>query len=157
MLFVDCDTIPFMKGLRLKHKTWIWISALLWAVVGLLLLVKGGQLFAQEIDVTNSNRAFWVIWVGFFLGFLKARFILRKTVQRISLRLLSLPSPVSISDAYPKSYWILLASMMSLGFLLRLVPFEVRGFIDIVVGSALLNGATLYVREARTLSLPQQD
>jgi hypothetical protein len=60
-----------------------------------------------------------------------------------------LQAPIRFVDAYPKSYWLLLASMMALGFLLRLVPVEVRGFIDVVVGSALLNGALLYFRAAR--------
>jgi hypothetical protein len=152
LLFVDYGTIESMNILQMSHKAWILISGLIWAVVGCLLLYKGLQFLAEGVDSTTSDRASWLIAIGLFLGFLKGRFVLRKTVERISLRIVGLQSPVGLADAYPKSYWLLLASMMALGFLLRLVPLETRGFIDVVVGSALLNGAILYVRAARTLS-----
>ena len=117
--------------------------------MGCILLYKGLLLLSEGVDADSYNRASWLVAIGLFFGFLKGRFVLRKTVQRISLRIAGLQAPIRFIDAYPKSYWLLLASMMALGFLLRLVPGEVRGFIDVVVGSALLNGALLYFRAAR--------
>ncbi len=149
LLFVDYGILTFMKTFQMSHKSWILFSGVLWGIVGCMLLYKGLQLLSEGVDTDSYNRAFWLVAAGLFFGFLKGRFVLRKTVQRISLRIAELQAPISFVDAYPKSYWLLLASMMSLGFLLRLVPVEVRGFIDVVVGSALLNGALLYFRAAR--------
>lgn len=151
LLFVDRVTMGSMFTFRMSHKAWILFSGALWTVVGSLLLYKGLVLLAESVDEGSSDRVSWLIATALFVGFLKGRFVLQKTVQRISLRIVSLPSPVSFVDAYPRSYWLLLASMMALGFLLRLVPLEVRGFIDVAVGSALLNGAILYVRSVREL------
>ena len=145
LLFVDCGKVVFM----FTHKTWILISGVLWGVVGCLLLYKGLQLLSEGVDLASSNRVSWLVGVALLVGFVKGRFVLSKTVRRISLRLAEMQGPIRFVDAYPKSYWILLASMMALGFLLRLVPIEVRGFIDVAVGSALLNGAMLYFRTAR--------
>lgn len=150
LLFVDSVILGCMKR---SYKTWITISGVLWGIVGCMLLYKGLQYLAEGVDVRGSDRASWLVAAALFVGFLKGRFVLRKTVERITLRLMQLEGPVSFFDAYPKSYWLLLASMMTLGFLLRLVPLEVRGFIDVAVGSALINGAMLYFRAAREVSV----
>jgi hypothetical protein len=41
--------------------------------------------------------------------------------------------------------------MMMLGMIFRYlpIPIDVRGFIDLAIGSALMNGAMLYFRAAR--------
>jgi hypothetical protein len=124
--------------------------------VGCLLLYKGLQLLSEGVEVANSNQLTWLVGIALLVGFIKGRFVLSRTVRRISLRLAALPEPIRFVDAYPKSYWLLLASMMALGFLLRLVPLEVRGFIDVAVGSALLNGAMLYFRSAREFPVVQK-
>jgi hypothetical protein len=147
LLFVEYDMMFNM----LNHKTWILISGVLWGVVGCLLLYKGLQLFSESVDVANSRDTSWLVCIALLVGFIKGRFVLSRTVRRISLRLATLPEPIRWMDAYPRSYWLLLASMMALGFLLRLVPLEVRAFIDVAVGSALLNGAMLYFRSARVV------
>ena len=149
LLFVDYDTLTseFARGI-MSHKTWILLSGVIWGVIGCLLLYKGLQLLAEEVS-SDSSRASWLIALGLLLGFFKGRYVFRKTVQRISLRIMSLPAPVGFVDAFPKSYWLLLTSMMTLGFLLRLVPIEVRGVIDVAIGSALMQGAMLYFRVAK--------
>jgi len=144
LLFVDCGSITGMS-----HRMWIFFSGFMWGVVGCLLLYKGLQFLAAGVDSGHSDRALWLIGLALFVGFLKGRFVLRKTVQRMSLHIMSLKAPIQARDVYPKSYWLLLASMMALGFLLRLVPLEVRGFVDVAVGSALINGAMLYFQVAR--------
>src|SRR5689334_19607294 len=103
----------------MSHRAWISISGFIWAVAGLLLLFKGLRILA---DLPDKDRALWWIAGALFVGFLKGRFVLSKTVQRISKRLLSLPEPIRFMDAYPKSYWLLISSMMALGLLMRFVP-----------------------------------
>ncbi|MDE3046378.1 MAG: hypothetical protein KGJ02_07025 [Verrucomicrobiota bacterium] len=130
------------------HKKWIYFSGLIWALAGFSLLYKGLSILGKQVD---PNTASWWMAAGLLVGFIKGRFVLAKTVRRMCQRIASLAVPISVKDVYPKSYWILLGSMMLLGFALRLVPLEWRGFIDVAVGSALLHGALLYVKAARSL------
>jgi len=59
-----------------------------------------------------------------------------------------LPNPVSIAKIYTWQYYVLLSSMVLLGVLVRFLPFDIRGGVDIIIGSALINGATIYFRQA---------
>jgi hypothetical protein len=133
----------------MSHRAWISISGLIWAVAGIFLLYKGLKILS---GLSDTNTASWWIAAGLFIGFLKGRFVLARTVQRISKRILSLPAPIHFVDAYPKSYWLLISSMMALGVAMRLVPDQWHGFIDVAVGSALLNGAMVYFRTNRELA-----
>jgi hypothetical protein len=132
----------------MSHRAWISISGLIWALAGLLLLYKGLKILS---DLPNKEAATWWIVAGLVIGFLKGRFVLAKTVQRISNRILSLPLPIPFINAYPKSYYLLISFMMALGIVMRFVPDQWHGFIDVAVGSALMNGAMLYFRVSRNL------
>jgi hypothetical protein len=129
-------------------RRWIALSGFIWAAVGLMLLYKGLQFLSA---VPDRDKATWFIAGGLLVGFIKGRFVLSKTVRRISDRIASLPQPIRFADVYPKSYWLLLAAMMGVGLLMRFVPLEWRGLVDVAVGSALINGAMLYFRAARSL------
>jgi len=130
----------------MSHRSWISVSGFIWAIAGILLLYKGAKILSNE-----ESGSLWLA-AAVFLGFLKGRFILSKTVQRISNRIFSLPLPIRWVDAYPKSYWLLISCMMLLGLLMRLVPSLWHGFIDVAIGSALLYGAMLYFRKAQEVS-----
>lgn len=88
--------------------------------------------------------------VALVLGLCKGRFVLAKTVKRVSGRIAALPAPIRFGAVYTKSYWLLIGAMMGLGFLLRFAPlsYEARGCIDITIGSALILGAFLYFIQA---------
>jgi hypothetical protein len=119
----------------------------MWLSIGLLLLYKGVVCFRE----TSSTTA--TIWCGcaLFVGFLKGRFIFTKTVGRITRRIHSLPSPISFRTVYPPAYWILIGSMMGLGMAMKHLPIslDIRGFVDVAVGSALMNGSLLYFRSLK--------
>ncbi len=133
----------------MSRKTWIMISGLIWAFAGFLLLYKGLRILAS---LPNQEMATWLVAAGLLIGFIKGRFILSKTVNRISSRIASLPTPIQFADVYPKSYWILISSMMGIGMLMRMVPPAWHGCIDVAVGSALINGALLYFRSAKAVT-----
>ena len=133
----------------MSHRAWISISGFIWAAAGILLLYKGLKIISS---FPNKDAASLWVAAGLFVGFLKGRFVLGKTVQRISQRILSLPVPIRFIDAYPKSYWLVISLMMGLGMVMRLVPDQWHGFIDVVVGSALINGAMLYFRASREVA-----
>jgi len=147
----------------MKHRAWIAVSGFVWFVIGTWLLYKGLHLISDaainpaslsaKIKFFGSQQQAATIFmaIGLFIGFFKGRFVLAKTVRRVVARIVSLPLPIRLKDAYAPSYWILIGSMAGLGMLFRFLPLpvDVRGMIDVAIGSALVNGAMLYFRAAR--------
>lgn len=151
--------------MKLTTRQWITASGITWFAIGSLLMVKGLKFITQAMVATESaplierlarvagsvhQGALLIICISLFIGFIKGRMILSKTVQRIVSRLRSLPNPIPISHAYDRKYVILLSSMIALGMLFRFLPIglDIRGAIDVTIGSALINGSMLYFREA---------
>ncbi len=145
----------------MKHRDWIICSGGLWFAVGIMLMYKGLRLISDaqvdpgslsmRMSESSSHVGNMIIFLALIVGFAKGRFVFSKTVQRVVSRIRSLPLPIRISEVYTKSYWILIGSMMMLGMVFRFlpIPIDVRGFIDLAVGSALTNGAMLYFRASR--------
>lgn len=150
----------------MKHRGWIAISGFLWFFIGTFLLYKGLHLITeaafqadslcfkmQGMCGTAQRAATIFIAMGLFIGFFKGRFVLAKTVRRVVARIAALPLPIRFKDAYSLSYWVLIASMMALGMIFRFlpIPIDIRGTIDVAIGSALINGAMLYFRSAKAI------
>ena len=142
----------------MKQKSWIVISGALWALIGCFLLYKGLRHVADLAAGAQSGLfgggeqgALWIVAVGLFIGFIKGRFILSKTVQRVCSRIETLTPPIQIGQVYAASYLFLIGGMVLLGMSLRFipVPIDIKGLIDIAIGSALLNGSLLYFRSAQ--------
>ena len=149
----------------MKHRGWIVFSGFVWMTIGLWLLYKGLHFISDAAFSTDSLCFRWssvfgsaqqgaaiLIAAGLGIGFLKGRFVLSKTVHRVATRIASLPLPIRYSSVYPSSYWMVLSGMMMLGISLRFlpIPIDIRGLIDVAIGSALINGAMLYFRFARS-------
>lgn len=151
---------------RMTPASLLLLSGSIWLVVGCFLLPLGLNFIVEAL--LNENRQAFHPVLNFFspyvggldpaalfltalavvVGFLKGRYILAKSVQRSVNRLLSLPRPISLSQIYPFSYYLLLGSMFLMGYLVRFAPIDVRGGIDVTIGSALISGAFLYFRQA---------
>jgi hypothetical protein len=155
--------------MHLGKTTWIAISGVVWFIVGIGLLTLGlnficfkaqmephetTSLIAKITPLSGGREqaALALIIAGLILGFIKGRFILVKTVRRVVERILSLDVPVKFSAVYSKGYLGLIGGMILLGMSMKWIglPAEVRGLIDIAIGSALMNGATAYFRIAFT-------
>lgn len=132
----------------MKHRGWIIFSGLLWLAIGSRLLYKG----LQFLSVAPKEKATLLLIIGLLIGFFKGRFVLVKSIRKTVLRIVSLPLPIRVSNVYVPSYYILILGMMGLGIALRFLPLssEIRGMIDVAIGSALLNGALLYFRYAKS-------
>lgn len=152
---------------KISHTGLIVISGLLWLVIGCWLLPLGINFLVESILEKNLqtisrpildnisplmgglDAALLVLTVFcLFVGYGKARFVLGKTVKKGVERILSFPNPTSLGNIYTKKYYILLGSMVFIGFLARLTPLDVRGAIDVTIGAALINGALLYFKYA---------
>lgn len=162
--FLSTKLRKFCYHGAMTHRTWVAASGFLWFFVGTFLLYKGLRLLTeaafqadslcarlQGIFGTAQQAATVFIALGLVIGFFKGRFVLGKTVRRVVARIAALPLPIRFRDAYSRSYWILISSMVALGLSFRFFPIaiDIRGTIDVAIGSALINGAMLYFRAAR--------
>jgi hypothetical protein len=156
--------------LKVSHTTLVVLSGLIWLAVGCFLLPLGLNFIVTSIlreNLTTLHRPLLdnlasltggleqatlvVIAIALWIGFLKGRYIFAKTVRKSVERILTLPNPAPLSQLYTKKYCLLLGSMVLLGFIVRFAPLDVRGGIDIIIGSALIQGAMLYFRNAFTI------
>ena len=152
---------------KFSHTTLIVLSGLVWLAVGSFLLPLGLNFVVESILRENlatqshpvldllgflvggpDQAALVTIALALVIGYTKGHYILSKTVYKGVNRITEMPDPAHIKDIYTKKYYILLASMMFLGFIFRFASFDVRGFVDITIGSALIHGAILYFRLA---------
>ncbi|MES2345101.1 MAG: hypothetical protein V4494_04095 [Chlamydiota bacterium] len=150
--------------MRINHVTLVVLSGLLWLGIGVMLLVKGlhfvvhadtGCLVLKNLTAYLGNRdqaIVFLVALGLFAGLLKGRLVLLKAVKKAVNRIASLPMPVKVSQIYDKRYYILMAMMMGMGMMLNVlnIPEDVRGSVDIAIGSALMNGAMGFFRSAFT-------
>ncbi|MES2121738.1 MAG: hypothetical protein V4492_03040 [Chlamydiota bacterium] len=161
--------------MRLRKTSWIALSGIVWFVVGFGLLTLGlrfvvefarfnvsdtTSLIAQLTPIAGGREqaAMALIMIGLIIGFIKGRFVLVKTVRRVTERILKLPEPVKFNQVYSRGYLFLIAGMIALGVSMKWlhVPQDIRGMVDVAVGSALMNGAMLYFRLALTISKEQK-
>jgi len=155
---------------KVSHSTLIFLSGFIWLAIGCFLLPLGLNFvvaalldenqaqphpilnfLASYVGSIDSAALVWIV-LALFIGFLKGRKVFAKGVKRSVGRILTLPSPISLSKIYPPSYYLLLGSMVVLGILMRYITEDLRGGIDIAVGFALINGAILFFREAWLVS-----
>ena len=140
------------------------ISGFTWFFIGVMLLIKGLGLAVSCSAISQASAVFlpmiakgagdWqqgaliLITIAVFLGFLKGRIVLTKSANRIIKRIASFQGKVPVSKMYEAKYYILVGSMMLLGLSLKFfpIPLDIKAFIDIAVGSALMNGAMVYFR-----------
>ncbi len=153
--------------MRLSRVTWIAISGVIWFIVGVGLLTLGLNfiVYKAQIDFQETTSliakiaplaggreqaALTLIVIGLVIGFIKGRFVLAKTVRRVVERILKLDPPIKFSQVYSKRYLLLIVGMILLGLSMKWLglPMEIRGMIDVAIGSALMNGAVAYFRTA---------
>jgi hypothetical protein len=151
---------------KVSHAALIFISGLVWLVVGSVLLPLGLNFIVGALLIENSHlphpvldffapyagglESAGLIWItiALLIGFLKGRRIFSKSVTRSVNYISTLPNPAPISKIYTPAYYLLLAAMILLGFVVKYFPLDVRGGVDVAVGCALINGAMLYFRQA---------
>lgn len=154
----------------MKHRSWVTLSGFIWFLMGTYLLYKGIYLIAngrviegslcyklQGIKDINAEQASTILLLlGLSIGSLKGIFVLSKTVKRVTDRIYSLKLPIRFSQVYPITYWALIGLMMLFGMGLKQIPIsmDLKGLIDVAIGSALMQGAMIYFRIARRQKLP---
>lgn len=135
--------------MRTSKQTLINLSGLSWMIMGGFLLFMGSR-FLIKSDVTEQLKITFLV-SALIIGFLKGKFVLAKSVKRQIKRISELSGPIFLKNIYSKAYYLLILLMIGLGISLRYCPLYVRGSIDIAVGMALIQGATLFFRFKKTV------
>jgi hypothetical protein len=154
---------------KFTHVTLVYVCGLIWLMIGCILLPMGLNFIVEAIlkdslSLAHPVLGFFAPYVGgldqavltwivlsLIIGICKGRYVFAKAVQRNVNRILSLPTPVSLLQIYPAAFYLLLVVMAFLGFIMQFTPFDVRGGVDVAVGSALISGSLLYFRHARLM------
>lgn len=153
--------------MNFKHSTLITLSGLVWLAVGTSLLSLGlnlllsgtqtGQLLTNPypwleglapILGSLEYAAVILIALGLFIGYFKGRYVLAKSAEKGVVHIRSLPAPAPLHKMYSIKNYVLIALMMGLGMSIKAlgIPSDIRGFIDIAVGAALIQGAVAYFK-----------
>jgi len=111
----------------------------------------------------RENGIIILITMALLIGYFKGKFLLSKSALREINRVTLLSEPTSIKNIYSMRYYLIIALMMVLGSVMRFLPItsDTRGFIDVTIGMALINGSrSFYRRFFRSLLgqvLPSKD
>jgi len=135
----------------LKTRHLITLAGILWVAIGTFLIVRGVAMYRLamlEQHATQTALAFSVA-IGVCLGSAKGLFVLSKTARKNKTRIENLPHPVQAHHIFSKPFYVLIAGMMLLGFLLRTWNEYLGGYIVVAsiycgIGMALLLGSRVY-------------
>ncbi|CRX39370.1 hypothetical protein [Estrella lausannensis] len=154
---------------KARHKTFHRLAGLIWLAVGFSLLTVGIRYlidsakgfaasswllgFLGPVAGGREQAACILIAIALFVGYLKVRYVLQKAVHRLSSKILTLPEPAHAKLVFGFRYFALVLAMMGIGLLMKALdlPADIRGFIDVAVGSALISGSMHFFRIARTI------
>lgn len=159
--------------LQLSHNKMAIFSGAIWMTIGIFLLQLGLNLLFQPIAVgtstplfnilstyiSPSEAAIFITVLGLYIGFLKGKYVLTKTANRTLNQIRMLPNPAPLHKMYDRKYYILLGIMITLGMSIKYmgIPNDVRGAIDVIIGSALINGAVHYFRMSAEIRNNQEN
>lgn len=122
-----------------SRRTLLFLSALMWTMIGLLLLVKGGYRLFQV-----PQARLLLVGAAFVVGSLKSLFILDRSARRAIERILLFQDGTCLGAVYSVKTWILVLCMMSMGVILRsYLPVMLLCFLLLTIGWALLFSSRL--------------
>lgn len=152
---------------KMGHSSLVIISGLVWLFVGLVLLTLGLTLlsglldpvslaYQQKAPILNlfsdklgpESVVLGLIVLGLLAGNFKGRIVLGKAAAKGIDRLRAFPNPTPLSNIYSKKYYLLLGSMVLLGMVVKFLPTDIRGLVDVTIGTALINGSLYYFKDA---------
>lgn len=142
---------------RFSLKTALFLLGFLWLLAGVMLFTKGVTLlqhpstfFSQFSWMPKKELPILLLCLGLFLGQFKARTVLRKAANK-RIEEMRARSAFSFFQVFNLQYFLLIVIMSSLGMLLNFLstPSDLRGFIDITIGTALMQSSFFYFKATR--------
>ncbi len=128
-------------------RTHLLIAALIWSLVGVLLLVRG------YIWVAATGRQ-WLLLPAVVLGTLKSLLVLDRVARKNIVRINGFKNVTCIGAVYSYKTWGLIALMIVMGRLARLsaAPKVFVGILYMAIGWALFLASRLIWREQRVFN-----
>ena len=138
--------------MKTASKVALILYGLIWLGVGCMLLSKGISLLVTRenpVLATSEEISLLLIVAGMIVGVFKARFVLKKVAHRVVNSVLQSTTP--FKAVFSVRTVLLVVIMMALGRTLRAIntPLDILGFIDVAVGSALIQGAVMMKQAAQ--------
>jgi hypothetical protein len=134
-----------VKGLSrfkpgVNRRTHLFMSAVLWTAIGIMLLGKGAFRLSQLTDWQPL-----LVALAILAGSLKAYFILDKSARRGIDRILTFKDGTCLGAVYSMKTWRLVLCMMGMGVILRnsSLPVNLLCFLYLTIGWALLMSSRL--------------
>ena len=114
-------------------RTRIILAALVWSLIGLMLMVRG------FFGINNSGME-WLLFFAVILGLFKSKFVLDRVAEKNMLRILEKGENQCLGGVYSWRTWLLVFLMIAVGRLLRLssLPVWLVGTVYFTVGVSLL-------------------
>ena len=154
--------------MQFTHRQLIAFSGIVWILVGIALLNVGLKFLLNPALSSGMMANQWILptlkqWLGsqegaalslvvtaLGVGYMKGKHVLAKSARQGIQRILQLSNPASIFSVYSAKYYILLGCMMGIGILMNVfnVPTDLRGWVDVAVGAALIQGSVVYFKQA---------
>ncbi len=137
-LQMDNGLSRFKPGVN--KRTHLLMSAVLWTIIGLMLITKGIYRLSQLKEWQAS-----ILLIAILAGSLKARFILDKSARRVISRISTFEDGTCLGAVYSVKTWIMVLCMMGMGVILRnsSLPLTLLSFLYITIGLALLLSSRL--------------
>ncbi len=159
--------------LRFKPQFLIFLSGLPYFLAGIMLNRKGVSFISEAsrlsqelpsltlpfvrplfslIGDTTMVMVFLAI-LAIATGIIKGRKVIVPNIEKNLYRIQAFTGPAPLTQLYDRKGWIILGGMMGLGMLINNlpIPIDIRGFIDVAVGVALIQGGVASLRLYRTL------
>lgn len=139
--------------MHLSKSILLKISGAVWLGVGMMLLNLGAHFLMETGTKDNEWPILGLIILSVMIGQVKGRTVLAKVATRSTARLEAISHKTTIKDLYTKKDLIVVGLMMLLGMSMKSfgLPAAVRGFIDVAVGTGLIQGALCYFRHSVTV------
>lgn len=153
--------------MKCSHSMLIVISGLIWLAIGIFLLPLGLKFLLEATHSPEPNfpllnpltsilgqrelATILLIVFGLIIGYYKGTYVLGRSAKRVVKRITSQPNPASLSCLYSLPYLLLIGVMVIIGMSIKFfgLALDIRGFIDVAIGAALINGALVYFRMAK--------
>lgn len=127
------------------------LAGAIWGLVGLFLLVRGIDMYLLAVRSQGSSQQAVAISLAaaLLIGGIKGKFVLTKTARRNKERIDKLPPPVKVHHVYAKPFYLFIAAMMGLGFVLRNWNEYLGGYVVVAaiycgIGIALMVSSLVY-------------
>ena len=123
-----------------KRRTHLLLTAVMWSVIGILLLTKASYRIVQV-----PEHQIIIIIAALIFGTLKSIFILDRSARKSIVRILEFKDGTCLGAVYSFKTWLLVVSMMGVGMLLRnsSLPLSLLCFVYFTIGWALLFSSRL--------------